>query len=283
MRLLICQNGQQFIEQFKTILVTREVVYQLIMSNAFASKEIMCCPECFFGAVLDESEQPVLLFGHTAPHRLLIYSVDNKLNQQAVSLLANYVHEKKIDISGISASESICNEFLSFDKAHSYQRGISMDIMELRKVNDIELNSGHFRSANGEDLDLIARWHIAFNAEANGHLINYTEAYVKNQKRINDFYLFEDISGKICAMACVARKLLEGCCITMVYTDPTERGKGYCSTLMYHLAKLQLEKGYKYLGLFVDQENPISNHTYKKVGYRVLEDCIEFDRIIKKV
>ena len=80
-------------------------------------------------------------------------------------------------------------------------------------------------------------------------------------------------------MACVARKLLKGCCISLVYTDPAQRGKGYCAALMHHLAKIQLATGYEYLGLFVDRANPISNHTYKKVGYVILEDSIEYDRI----
>ena len=48
---------------------------------------------------------------------------------------------------------------------------------------------------------------------------------------------------------------------------------------MHHLAKIQLATGYEYLGLFVDRANPISNHTYKKVGYVILEDSIEYDRI----
>lgn len=281
MKLVLCHNGQEFIDQFKPVLLAHEVVYQLIMGNALANADTPCQPECFFGAVLDEGERPVLLFGQRAPFRLLIHSLDTAAIAEAVPLLAAYVVENQIDIAGILASDAICSVFVACDPTHPYQRAISMDIMELREVSDIALAPGHFRHATEADLDLICRWHVEFNAEATGHPIDYASSYEKNSKRLSDFYLFEDVSGKVCAMACIARKLLKGCCISLVYTDPAERGKGYCAALMHHLAKMQLAKGYEYLGLFVDQANPISNHTYKKVGYVILEDSIEYDRVVK--
>ena len=51
------------------------------------------------------------------------------------------------------------------------------------------------------------------------------------------------------------------------------------TSMMQLIAKEQLAKGAEYLGLYVDQENPVSNHVYKKVGYQILIDSIEYDRI----
>lgn len=279
MKLILCHNGQDFVDQFKPILLSHEVVYQLLMGNALANADTACAPECFFGAVTDEAGRPLLLFGHTAPWRLLIHSLDAASITEATALLASYVVDNQIAIAGILGSEAICAAFLARDGEHAYARGISMDIMELRQMRDIALAPGRFRQAADADLDLICRWHVAFNAEATGHPVDYAAVREKNRARLSDFYLWEDTAGQVCAMACVARKLLQGCCISMVYTDPAQRGKGYCAALMHHLAKIQLAKGYEYLGLFVDQANPISNHTYKKVGYVILEDSIEYDRV----
>ena len=279
MKLVLCHNGQEFVDQFKPVLLAHEVVYQLIMGNALANADVPCEPECFFGAVVDETDRPVLLFGHKAPFRLLVHSLDTATIDAAVPLLVSYVVENQIDIAGVLASDAIGSAFVACDSAHPYRRAISMDIMELRELRDIPLAPGHLRPATEADLDLICRWHVEFNAEATGHPIDYAAAYEKNRARLSDFYLFEDPSGQVCAMACVARKLLKGCCISLVYTDPAQRGKGYCAALMHHLAKIQLATGYEYLGLFVDRANPISNHTYKKVGYVILEDSIEYDRI----
>ena len=282
MKLVLCHNGQEFVDQFKPVLLTHEVVYQLIMGNALANADVPCEPDCFFGAVLDEADRPVLLFGHRAPHRLLVHSLDTATIEEAVPLLVSYVVDHQIDIAGVLASDAICSAFTTSDALHTYARRISMDIMELRELRDIPLAPGYFRPATEADLDLICRWHVEFNAEATGHPIEYSASYEKNSKRLSDFYLFEDSSGQVVAMACIARKLLKGCCVSLVYTDPAQRGKGYCAALMHYLAKMQLATGYEYVGLFVDQANPISNHTYKKVGYVILEDSIEYDRIISE-
>ena len=279
MKLVLCHTGQDFVDQFKPVLLAHEVVYQLIMGNALANADIACEADCFFGAVLDETDHPVLLFGHRAPHRLLVHSLDTATIDEAVPLLVSYVVENQIDIAGVLASDAICSAFTANDALHTYARRISMDIMELRELCDIPLVPGYFRPATEADLDLICRWHMAFNEEATGHPIEYAAAYEKNSKRLSDFYLYEDTSGKVCCMACITRKLLKGCCVSLVYTDPAQRGKGYCTALMHRLAKTQLATGYEYVGLFVDQANPISNHTYKKVGYVILEDSIEYDRV----
>lgn len=278
MKLMICHNGQEFIDHFKPALLAHEVVYQLLMGKALANAETPYAPECFFGAVLDNADHPVLLFGHKAPFRMHVHSLDESTIEAAVPLLVSYIVENQIPIAGVLCSDAIGSVFAACDPTRSYQRAISMDIMELREVTDISLSSGHFRPATEADLDLICRWHVDFNAEATDSPLDYSKAYAQNRDRISDFYLFEDTTGQIVAMACVVRKLLKGCCISLVYTDPSQRGKGYCATLMHHLAKLQLSNGYEYLGLFVDKANPISNHTYKKVGYVILEDSIEFDR-----
>ena len=156
-----------------------------------------------------------------------------------------------------------------------------MDIMELRHANEITLSPGRFRQAVEEDLPLIVTWHMAFQEEALNQSLDYESTYEKNKARLSAFYLYENPEGKICAMAAIPRILKQGCSVSLVYTDPAERGKGYCASLMHQIAKMQLAKGFEYLGLFVDKANPISNHTYKKVGYQILEDSVEYDIIQK--
>lgn len=279
MKLNICQHGQEFLDRYQPVLLAHEVVYQLIMGNVLANRDTAAAPECFFGSVTDDDGRLLLIFCHVAPWRLLIHAMDKESTAEASALLAKYISEKNISIPGILASDAICQAFVSAESAHSYRRGISMDIMELRRLNNIALAPGRMRPAVEADLPLIVKWHQAFQLEATGHEVDYETSYEKNRNRINSFYLYEDPSGKVCAMAAITRVLTLGCCVSLVYTDPSERGKGYCAALMHLLAKQQLAQGAQYLGLFVDRANPISNHTYKKVGYEIIEDSIEYDRI----
>ena len=39
MKLMICHNGQEFIDRFKPALLAHEVVYQLLMGKALANAE----------------------------------------------------------------------------------------------------------------------------------------------------------------------------------------------------------------------------------------------------
>lgn len=279
MKLCLCQNGQEFLDRYESILLPHEVVYQLIMGNAIQNRAAACAPNCFFGAITDEAGRPLLLFGHIAPWRLLIHSLDDAFLSETVPLLAAFVLEQQIPISGFLASEAICRIFLPCDTAHSYRRGHSMDIMELRTLQDIAIAPGHFRPAAEADLPLIAGWYSAFHEEALGGTLDYAVALEKNRDRLSSFYLYETPEGVPCAMACIARVLRRGCCVSNVYTDPAQRGRSYCASLMYAIAQQQLAGGFEYLGLFVDQANPISNHVYQKVGYRILEDSVEYDRV----
>ncbi|MBQ7049684.1 MAG: hypothetical protein IJN87_03555, partial [Firmicutes bacterium] len=101
MKLVLCHNGQEFVDQFKPVLLAHEVVYQLIMGNALANADVPCEPECFFGAVVDETDRPVLLFGHKAPFRLLVHSLDTTTIDESVPLLVSYVVDHQIDIAGV--------------------------------------------------------------------------------------------------------------------------------------------------------------------------------------
>ena len=44
MKLVLCHNGQEFIDRFKPVLLSHEVVYQLIMGNALANADVSSVP-----------------------------------------------------------------------------------------------------------------------------------------------------------------------------------------------------------------------------------------------
>ncbi len=283
MKLSICTHGQEFLDCYESLMASHEVVYQLILGNAHSHAMTSAGKDCFFGAVLNDQQLPLFLFAHLAPYRLLMYALDSSFAADAVSLVFNYIEQQRIEISGILASRQICDLYLACDQNHTYQRGHSMDIMELRSVNDFPVSPGRFRMASADDLNVLTEYALGFHQDA-GLAISENErekAYEKQQTLLVDhsLYVYETPEGQIASTAYVARRLNHGCCISGVYTHPSCRGRGYCASMMQLIAKEQLAKGAEYLGLYVDQENPVSNHVYKKVGYQILIDSIEYDRI----
>lgn len=75
------------------------------------------------------------------------------------------------------------------------------------------------------------------------------------------------VGGRYVCMAMKARKTPHGQFLSLVYTPPEERGKGYATACVAGLSRLLLREGNGYCGLFTDLGNPISNHIYKKMGY----------------
>lgn len=283
MELFICAHGQEFLDRYEPRMAEHEVVYQLILGNAYANAKSPANKDCFFGAVLDDQQQPLFLFGHVAPYRLLMYALSSPSAAGAVHLLFQYIEEQHIEISGILASAQICDLYLACDKNRRYQRGHRMDVMELRSVNEFPLSPGRFRKASAHDLELLADYAIGFHQDV-GLVVSENEwekAYEKRKDLLasDSLYVYETPEGQIASTAYVARRLSHGCCLSGVYTHPSCRGRGYCASMMQLIAKDLLAGGAEYLGLYVDQENPISNHTYKKVGYRILVDSVEYDRL----
>ena len=282
MKLLLCQNGQAFLDRYESLLLPHEPLYTLILGNARANLQTTACPSCFFGAVYAENAQsPLLLFGHMAPFRLLLHSftADAALVKQAAALLCQYILENQIDIAGVLASESLANAFLSCDHEHTYRRGHGMDIMELRRVKESPLAPGQMRQAEPADIALLASWLRAFNQEAVGSELAPEKALTKAKEKLPHTYIYEDTKRQPVCMAIFTRFLTHGTSIADVYTSPEKRGNGYCRSLIQEMCKLRLAAGDNYLSLFVDKANPISNHTYKKVGFQILEDSIEYDRL----
>lgn len=283
MKLIICAHGQEFLDRYEPVMAKHEVVYQLILGNAYQNAAQAARLDCFFGAILNDTAEPLFLFGHTAPYRLLMHTLNDAATADAVNLLAHYIEEQRIEISGILASNQICDLYLACDTNHQYRRGHRMDIMELRSVNEISLSPGHFRKAADADLPLLTEYAIGFHRDIGQPATEdeHEKAYEKRRELLaaGALYVYETPEGQIASTAYVARELKQGCCISGVYTAPAYRGHGYCASMMQLIAKERLASGAEYLGLYVDQENPISNHAYQKVGYQILVDSIEYDRV----
>ena len=68
-------------------------------------------------------------------------------------------------------------------------------------------------------------------------------------------------------MARVIRPYSGGFSIATVYTPMEYRNRGYAAALIYNLSNKLIDEGAKYLSLFADVENPVSNYVYRKLGF----------------
>ena len=151
-----------------------------------------------------------------------------------------------------------------------------MRVFEARTVADVPLAAGALRLASMDDHSLMAQWMAAFSQEV-GEPADLDGAEKSAVRSIADGRLhIWDCNGPV-SIAQATRPMRNGTTISMVYTPPEQRNKGYATSCVASLTKKLLSEGYSFCSLFADQSNPTSNSIYAKIGYVPLGDALEFD------
>lgn len=155
-----------------------------------------------------------------------------------------------------------------------------MGYLECNNLNEIENKKGIYDKADYSDKKVLARFWQDNRREKDNEIIDTITALetVNSWIEEGNFYVLRDGSGKAVSMAGYST-LDEFAKITHVYTTPKERGKHYCTSLIYYLTKELINKGYKPI-LYTDFHYEASNKAYNNVGFENKGILINF--IIKQ-
>ncbi|MEW8995535.1 GNAT family N-acetyltransferase [Clostridium sp.] len=283
MKVVIYDRVEDFLKENEELLLKKEAVNQLILFNAYTNREKDADNDVLFGRVEDEVGVS-LIFCNVSPYNLLINSLKEK-DDNAIKVLVDYLIENKIDIRGINSNKKVCEKFIDYYEEKTkckFHERLAMDVMELRRLNQVTLPKGYFREATEKDLDLIIDWHIKFAKEALNEDTVVEDFIEKLVIRIRNgaIYIFEDENHIPVSMAAFTKQLDKGISVSLVYSDSSKRGMGYGVAVVYNLSKLYLERGNEFCSLFVDKRNPVSNGVYAKIGYKIIEDNFDY-RIVQ--
>lgn len=283
MKVVIYDRVEEFLELNEKVLLRKEAANQLIVFNAYTNRDKDINKDILLGRVEDR-EGISLIFCNVSPYNLLIHNLKEEVDD-SIRVLVDYLIENKIDISGINSNKKVCEKFIDYYEEKTkckFHERLAMDVMELRKLNQVTLPKGYFREATEKDLDLIIDWYIKFGKEALNEDIaveNFIEKLVIRIKS-GSIYIFEDENHVPVSMAAFTRQLNKGISVSLVYSDSSKRGMGYGVAIVYNLSKLYLERGNEFCSLFVDKRNPVSNGVYAKIGYKIIEDNFDY-RIVQ--
>ena len=160
----------------------------------------------------------------------------------------------------------------------SFTLETSERLYQLRQVIPPPQPPGAMRLALDQDVELVARWILAFQLEAMPREARTLEqALWQAEARIDacEFFLWDDRGPA--AMAAKSRPTPNGCSIGPVYTPPEQRGRGYATALTAALSQHLLDSGKHFTALFTDLANPTSNSIYQKIGYQPVGDFSEYN------
>lgn len=228
-------------------------------------------------SVKDETGSVLLAAACTPPFNIVMYETGNKPNDQAVKLLSDELRSMNIHLPGVLAEQGLAHRFAeAYAGSGKFIRHISMNIMRLDKVNEIQKAPGYCRQLREDDLFFIPYWELAFNVDCRLEEGNLQDKVNQVKARIgwDSQYIWEDRYPV--SQAYRSKKTQNGCGISGVYTPPHYRGRGYASSVVAELSKILLERGNQFCFLFADAGNPISCGIYRKIGFY---DMCVFDEI----
>lgn len=168
-----------------------------------------------------------------------MYETGNKPNDPAVKMLSDELRSMNIRLPGVLAEQGLAHRFAeAYAGSGRFRRHMSMNIMRLDKVNDIQKAPGHCRPLTEDDLFFIPYWELACNADCSLDEGNLQDKIDQVRARIgwDAQYIWEDRHPV--SQAYRSKKTQNGCGISGVYTRPHYRGRGYASSNVAELSKI---------------------------------------------
>ena len=272
---------KQFLSKVQTYLEKDEAANGLMLGLAFRlqqfAKEIQRPP---YLATVEDEEGLVAVGLMTPPHKLIVYS-DRNMYDEALTLIARNLQADGWTVPGVLGPEAIALSYATIWSrllGIEYRPGMRQRIFELREVIwPSNLNSGELRIAIEADLPLVTDWVMGFNKEALHQTIDVTTAreMAHGHIRFGQLYIWDRVKQPV-SMALRTRPTRHGISISLVYTPPAERSRGYASACVASLSQLLLDEGYQFCTLVTDLSNPTSNRIYTAIGYKAIIDYIDY-------
>ncbi|MCF7793734.1 MAG: GNAT family N-acetyltransferase [Candidatus Cloacimonetes bacterium] len=277
MKLLKFDNVDPFLEKTLPILREFELENNLIIGLAFILKnDPEIYPEKYLRAVENNGNIETIAVC-TPPYKLLLYSKLKDPSQQLEPIAQDV--KRNINIPGVLAANNTSRQFAKVWKKREnidYSPGMSERIYKLDKIRFPKQPNGKMRLADENDFELLCKWAVAFHNEAVPDAPSKEiEKSITRKIERQQLAIWEDtipvsLVGKF-------RPTINGISISMVYTPPEHRRKGYASALVAEFSRKLLDSGYKYITLFADLANPTSNSIYQRIGFEPVCDMQEYN------
>ncbi len=233
----------------------------------------------YMAAVGNDGGEIILVAIMTPPFNITLYERGNIANDDALKILCENLLKENITVPGVLSSNDLAKRFADEYTARAnknYAIHQKMRIYTLEKVSVNIPQIGYLKKAEEKDLYFLPYWYNEFNFDCGFERQSLEEVAASVKEAIEGKMLFvlED-GGVPVSMASAAREIVNGRRVAMVYTPPYFRNKGYASSCVAKVSQIVLDMGCKYVTLFTDLSNPISNSIYQKIGYKPVCDNLE--------
>jgi len=216
----------------------------------------------------------------TPPHNLVVMSAEGGPAEGAFDSIARDLRRGRWSVPGVIGPNQPALGFARVWQrltTRRYTLTIHERLYELTQVIPPPRPPGRMRLALPDEEDLVADWLYEFHLEALPNeptaLNDHREA-ARIRLADQDLYLWED--GQPVALAGRSRPIPHGYTIGPVYTPERFRRQGYATALTADLSQALLDSGKRFVTLFTNLANPVSNSIYQKIGYQPVCDFDQY-------
>ncbi len=199
-------------------------------------------------------------------------------DREVLELIARSMGESGQAAPGVMARDSIAATFAEiYSSLYGTEIADStrMRLYQLEKLIPPQWPSGTFRVATEADTDLLTAWSEEFGREAlPNDPVRSMRAITAHKVGEKELFIWED--GQPVSMASKSRPTRNSSTISLVYTPPEFRARGYAGACTAALSQYLLDSGYRHCVLFTDLANPTSNSIYQRIGYRPVCDFTSY-------
>lgn len=226
---------------------------------------------------LEDEEGLVLAAMMTPPHKLVVYGRQGDLDGAAM-LLAKDLAGGGWKVPGVrgptEVARSVAQGWVD-STAQRCERERQQRVYELREVKTPVPLRGRLRLATVADVELVAGWRYGFYKAVFGQA-DGEEARLAAERGIGneDVFLWED--ERPVSMATKTRPTTNGISVSLVYTPPQWRGRGFATACVGELSRLLLASGWGYCALFAEVDNAAAIRVYQKIGYEPVREYEEY-------
>jgi len=265
------KSGKDFFQDNIDILLSDEIKYSLTIHNAKVLYDFKMNSDNY--AIKVSTDNHVLLAIRSYPHPLVITG-----SPYCIGELCKALDKYRMVFAGIIGSPQITEAFINqYCKKHRTQFKVRLALNQMIFAGKGKL-CDNIAFCSKEDIPVVTDFIIAFYQECFGEKIDNCDAKEKADNFIGKTLGYY-ISSELAAVVKMGRETARYVNISFVYTKPKYRSRGYMQALMLHICKL-IQDNNKTPILYVDIANPVSNHIYKKIGFKIYNKDINYDLIV---
>lgn len=280
--------ANNFLAAAESYLMQHEVIHNTLIGVAQRGVENGTLTENdYFATVTSDNDGEVIAVAMcTPPFQLQLSEVTSSEALDALmdDIMAFY-GESLTGVAGKRENAEYFAQQWQEKTGMTYAEKMGQGIYKLTTVILPRPVNGYYRTMDVNDRELFMRWHVGFDRDTGLNQLTdeiakqVADNYLDDNPKRTVWVWLDEIDGEETpvAMTGSGRHTPNGSSVSLVYTPPELRGRGYASNLVAKVSQQILDNGKQFCFLFTDLANPTSNKIYQAIGYEHVADIMLYD------